>query len=201
LSPAVFLVLAYLTGAFPTSSVAARATRGIDLRMHGSGNLGATNVYRVLGWRVALPVMIVDILKGWFPAAMFVHWDTSTTPEWSLAYGAAAILGHVFSPYVGFRGGKGVATGGGVFLALMPLAMLGSFVVWCIVLFASRIVSLASIAAALSVPLFVLLLRGSTELLGLATGLCAFVIYSHRANIRRLARGEEHRFVRGVEAP
>jgi glycerol-3-phosphate acyltransferase PlsY len=201
LSPAVFLVLAYLTGAFPTSSLAARATRGIDLRQHGSGNLGATNVYRVLGWRVALPVVVVDILKGWFPAAAFVHWDNSTAPEWSLAYGAAAILGHVFSPYLRFRGGKGVATGGGVFLALMPLAMLGSFLVWCTVLFASRIVSLASIAAALAVPLLVLLLRGPAELLGLAIALCGFVIYSHRANIRRLLRGEEHRFVRRAQAP
>ena len=201
MSPVVLLLLAYLTGAFPTSYVVARAARGIDLRQHGSGNLGATNAFRVLGWRVALPVVIGDTLKGWFPAAFFPLWDNQPQPEWALAYGAAAILGHVFSPYVRFKGGKGVATSGGVFWALMPLARLGALILWIAIVAATRIVSIASIAAAIAVPLLVLALNGSAEVLGLAIALAAFVIFAHRANIRRLVRGEEHRFGRKAAAP
>ena len=108
----LLLAAAYLTGAFPTSYVVGRM-RGIDLRQHGSGNLGATNAYRVLGWRAAIPIFIVDIAKGWFPTFAFPLWDGSPQWEWALAYGAAAILGHVFPVYVRFRGGKGVATSAG----------------------------------------------------------------------------------------
>ena len=113
------LLAAYLIGAVPTSYLIGRMARGIDLREHGSGNLGATNAFRVLGWRLALPVLLIDVFKGWFPAFVFPRLDGAGW-EWALAYGAAAILGHVFSVYVNFKGGKGVATGAGVFLALAP---------------------------------------------------------------------------------
>lgn len=192
---AVLLLGAYLTGAFPTSYVVARLARGIDLREHGSGNLGATNAYRVLGWKGALPIFVVDVLKGWAPAALFPAWDAHPAPWWAFAYGAAAILGHVYSIYVGFRGGKGVATSAGVLLALSPWAMLAGLAVWVFVLIATGYVSLASMLAAIVVPV-VVAVGDSGPLLWLTIGLALFVIYAHRMNIRRLIEGREHRFGR-----
>ncbi len=193
------LVLAsYLTGAFPTSYLAGRLVRGIDLRQHGSGNLGATNVFRVLGWKAATPVFMVDIFKGFAPTFFFPRLDGSPRWEWALAYGAAAILGHVYSVYVRFKGGKGVATSAGVFLALAPWALLAGVVVWVSLVAVTRIVSIASIVAALVVPPVVLLTRGNGPVLWLSLALMAFVIWSHRTNIGRLLRGEEHRFGGGA---
>lgn len=195
----LLLLAAYLVGAVPTSYVVGRTVRRLDLREHGSGNLGATNAFRVLGWKAAVPVMLVDVVKGWVPTVWFPLWDGAPALEWALAYGAAAIIGHVFSPYVGFRGGKGVATGAGVFMALAPWAVLIGFVVWGVTLTLSRIVSLASILAALVLPVAVFATNEPPLELGLATALAAFVIYAHRANIRRLLRGEESRFGRRKE--
>ncbi|MDX1675175.1 MAG: glycerol-3-phosphate 1-O-acyltransferase PlsY [Longimicrobiales bacterium] len=188
------VLLAYLLGATPTSYIVGRWFHGIDLREHGSGNLGATNVFRVLGWKAAVPVGLVDVAKGWVPTALFPAWDAAADPEWALAYGAAAIVGHVFSIYVRFRGGKGVATSAGVFTALAPWATLAALVVWLVVLLLSRIVSLSSLAAAVTLPAAVYLTDEPRLTLWLALGLAAFVIYAHRSNIRRLARGEENRF-------
>jgi acyl phosphate:glycerol-3-phosphate acyltransferase len=185
---------AYLIGAIPTSYVAGKVTKGLDLRQHGSGNLGATNAFRVLGWRVAVPVFVVDILKGWFPTAVFPLFDGAAGSGWALVYGAAAIVGHVFSIYVGFKGGKGVATGAGVFLALAPLAVLVGLAVWVSLVILTRIVSVASIVAAAVLPLAVLSTRGGDMVFLLSVVLALFVIYMHRANIGRLVRGEEHRF-------
>lgn len=198
--PALLILASYLIGAFPSSFVVGKLTRGIDLREHGSKNLGATNAFRVLGWRAAIPVFVIDIMKGFLPTAFFPAWDESAAPEWALAYGAAAIIGHVFSIYVGFKGGKGVATGAGVFLALAPVAIAVSTALWITVLFLTGYVSLASIISALSVPITVLLLQGVGTTLALALAIALFVVYAHRANIRRLLRGEEHRFKRGTEA-
>jgi glycerol-3-phosphate acyltransferase PlsY len=193
----LLLLAAYLAGATPTSYVVGRLLHGIDLREHGSGNLGATNAFRVLGWKAAMPVMILDVLKGWFPAAFFPLWDGAPA-EWALAYGAAAIIGHVFSVYVRFRGGKGVATSAGVFLALAPWAVLIGFVVWGVVVTLTRIVSLASLLAALVLPLAVFATGEPPVEIWLSVGLAAFVVYAHRANIRRLVRGEENRFSRST---
>ncbi|MEX0890686.1 MAG: glycerol-3-phosphate 1-O-acyltransferase PlsY [Gemmatimonadota bacterium] len=191
-------VAAYLTGAFPTSFVVGRAFHGIDLRAHGSGNLGATNAYRVLGWRAAVPIFLVDIFKGWLPVFWFPMLDGSPAPEWALLYGTGAIVGHVYSAYVGFKGGKGVATGAGVFLALAPVAVLVGLAVWAGLVFTTRMVSLGSIAAAATLPLVVFLTEGTGPVFYLAAALAAFVIWAHRANIRRLVRGDELRFVRRV---
>lgn len=195
----LFLVLAYLVGATPTSYVVGRWIHGIDLRKHGSGNLGATNTFRVLGWRAALPVVVVDVAKGWVPTAFFPLWDGGAPPEWELAYGAAAIVGHVFSVFVGFRGGKGVATSAGVFLALAPWAVLIAGVVWGVVVLLTRIVSLASLLAAIVLPIAVFATGEPRFELWLSVGLSAFVIHAHRSNIRRLLRGEESRFIRSEE--
>jgi glycerol-3-phosphate acyltransferase PlsY len=190
---AALLIASYLLGSIPTSYILGRVVRGIDLRQHGSGNLGATNAFRVLGWRIAVPVLAVDVAKGWAPTYFFPLWDGRAAPEWALAYGAVAVLGHVYSVWVGFRGGKGVATGAGVFLALAPAALLAAFAVWVLLVLATRIVSVASIAAALVVPVAVFVTQGSGPVLWLAVALAVFIVYAHRANVRRLLRGEERR--------
>ena len=146
MTPWLFVAASYLLGAIPASYIAGRLARGIDLREHGSGNLGATNTFRVLGAKVAAPVMVFDILKGTFPVVAFSRWDGSPDWRWELAYGAAAIVGHVFSIYMRFRGGKGVATSAGVFLALAPVPLGVGLVAWLLVLKTMRMVSAGSIA-------------------------------------------------------
>jgi acyl phosphate:glycerol-3-phosphate acyltransferase len=195
----LFVGLAYLAGAIPTSYMVGRFAHGVDLRKQGSGNLGATNTFRVLGWRAALPVMVVDVAKGWIPAAFFPLWDGAAPLEWALAYGAAAIVGHVFSVFVAFKGGKGVATSAGVFMAVAPWAVLIAGVVWGVVVLLTRMVSLGSLTAAVVLPLAVFATGEPLFEFWLSLGLAAFVVYAHRSNIRRLLRGEESRVTRSTE--
>jgi glycerol-3-phosphate acyltransferase PlsY len=191
---ALLVVAAYLVGATPTSYLAGKWARGIDLREHGSGNLGATNAFRVLGAKVAAPVMVLDVLKGFLPAAFFPLWDGPAGWGWTLAYGGAAIVGHVFPVYMRFRGGKGVAIAAGVFLALAPKAVLPAFLVWLAVLGIWRMVSLASIAAAATLIIALALTEPRVPVLVLGIFVATFVVYAHRTNIRRILRGEEYRF-------
>ena len=142
LNPLLLVVFAYLLGALPTSFWVGRAIYGVDLRHEGSGNLGASNALRVLGWKAALPVVFADVAKGFVPAWYFPRLEPAPW-SWALAYGAAAILGHVFSVWVRFKGGKGVATSAGVFLGLAPWAVLVGFAVWAVTVAGTRIVSLA----------------------------------------------------------
>ena len=190
----LWLVASYLLGAVPSGYIAGRAFRGIDLREHGSGNLGATNAFRVLGPRIAAPIMLFDLLKGFVPVWFFPQWDGSFSSAWALAYGAAAIVGHVFPVYMSFRGGKGVATAAGVFLGLAPVAVGVALLVWLVALRLFRMVSLASIAAALVLLVVMLVTPQPDALRWLAAAISAFVIYAHRANIGRIRRGEEYRF-------
>ena len=195
MSPWLLVVASYLIGAIPASYVAGRMAKGIDLREHGSGNLGATNTFRVLGAKVAAPVMVFDILKGTFPVVAFSRWDSSGDWRWELAYGAAAIVGHVFSIYMRFKGGKGVATSAGVFLGLAPVALGIGLAVWLGVLKGMRMVSAASILAALAMGVALLVTPVSPEgvrYLGFAV--VAFVIFAHRSNIGRIMNGTEPRF-------
>ena len=193
----LLVLLSYLAGSIPSSFLVGKIFHGIDLRQHGSGNLGATNAFRVLGWRSAVPVMVGDIAKGLLPVLLFPRLAPAAF-GWTLAYGAAAIVGHMFSVWVGFRGGKGIATSAGVFLALAPWAVLGGLVVWCAVTFPSGYVSVGSIVAAAALPVLVAVTphQGGTNLVWFSAAMGAFVIWAHRKNIRRLARGEEHRFGR-----
>ena len=193
----LLLALSYLLGATPTSYWVGKAFHGLDLREHGSGNLGATNSFRVLGWKSALPVMIVDVGKGFVPVWFFPPLAGGDF-RWTLAFGGAAVLGHMFSLWVGFRGGKGVATSAGVFLGLAPWAALGALVVWLVVVSVSRMVSLASMTAAAALPLLVWVLphRGGAGLVAFTVALALMVIWAHRSNIRRIVRGEEPRFGR-----
>ncbi len=190
----VMLLLAYLIGATPTSYLAGKLGRGIDLREHGSKNLGATNVYRVLGWRYAVPVALIDMAKGIVPVAILGPW--SNGPGWFMvALGLAAVLGHMYSPYVRFKGGKGVATAAGMFLALAPLAIVLSMLVWTATLWLSGYVSVASLAAAVPFPLWVrLTVPRQPYTLWASVILALLIVYAHRANIRRLMDGTENRF-------
>ncbi|MGH7538889.1 MAG: glycerol-3-phosphate 1-O-acyltransferase PlsY [Gemmatimonadales bacterium] len=191
---ALLLLAAYVLGATPTAFLAGRLARGIDLREHGSKNLGATNVYRVLGWRWAIPVALIDIAKGAVPVALFASWGGGG-PWFAVALGIAAVLGHVFSPFVGFRGGKGVATAAGMFVALAPLAVAIALPVWGLCLWLTGYVSLSSILAATTFPLLVRLTRPDpTPTLWASVALALLIVFSHRANIRRLLAGTENRF-------
>lgn len=196
MTPILLTLLAYLVGATPTSFWVGRWFFGTDLREHGSGNLGATNVLRTLGIKAAIPVVLVDVGKGWLPVWLFSQLHGDAPFAWALAYGVAAILGHVFSFWVGFSGGKGVATSGGVFLALSPWAVLVGAGVFFAVALPTRIASLGSLSAAAALPAAVWLLphRGGARTLWFTFLLAAFVFWSHRSNIRRLLRGEENRF-------
>ena len=196
---AILAILAsYLLGATPTSYIAGKLGRGIDLREHGSKNLGATNVYRILGWKYAIPVALFDIAKGAIPVLLFARWAGAAEHPWlPVALGGAAVLGHMFSPYVSFKGGKGVATAAGMFLALAPVAVLLAILVWGICLWLTGYVSLSSIIAVASVPLWVWLLgspHDSTYVLWASVGLVVLILFAHRRNIARLLAGTENRF-------
>lgn len=197
------VALSYLLGATPTSYWIGRVFHGLDLRKHGSGNLGATNVFRCLGPKWALPVVVIDVAKGFVPVWFFANLVDGDL-SWMLAFGAGAVVGHVFSLWVGFKGGKGIATSAGVFLALAPWAVVGALVVWLVLVRFTGYVSLGSIAGAATLPVFVTLTaqRGDTTLFWFTVTLALFVIWAHRSNIQRLLKGTEVRFRRaGVPAP
>jgi glycerol-3-phosphate acyltransferase PlsY len=200
---ALGLLLAYLAGSFPTAWLVGRA-KGLDLGAVGSGNYGATNVFRNLGWAPALVVVAVDVAKGFVPVEFLPGWlPASGLSEvaYQVLLAVAAVLGHVFSIFLRFRGGKGVGTAAGAFLALAPAALLAAAVVWALLVAWRRIVSLASLAGAL-----VLLVAvwagygreaGAWPLLLVTTLLAGFVFWTHRGNIGRLRRGEEKRIAAG----
>ena len=194
MSTALWLLAAYVVGATPTSYIAGKLGRGIDLREHGSRNLGATNVYRVLGWKYAIPVGLADAAKG--AVSVAVLGSRSGGPAWfPVLLGLGAVLGHVYSPYVRFRGGKGVATAAGVFLALAPLAVAISLPIWVGTLWVFGYVSVASLTVAVLFPVWVLLTRpGAPYTFWASVALALLIVYAHRANIRRLLDGTENRF-------
>jgi glycerol-3-phosphate acyltransferase PlsY len=186
------LALAYLLGGIPFGYLAGRLVKGVDLRRVGSGNLGATNAIRQLGWGWGVAVFGLDLLKGW--AAVALAQRLSGASWLPLAAGLAAILGHSFTPYLGFRGGKGVATSAGVFLRLAPLATGLALLCFLVVMLASRIVSLSSLTAASALPLLLLWREPDQPLLlAFAVLIGLFIWIRHRANLRRLLRGEEPR--------
>lgn len=195
------LVLSYLVGALPWSWLAGRVIGGIDLRKVGSGNLGATNTFRALGARVAIPVLVLDILKGVAAVLLvaplaFSHASISNANIANLC-GLAAILGHMYPIYLGFRGGKGIATSAGVFLALEPLALGVCFLAFAITFAASGgIVSLGSLVSSLVLPIALIVvgqMHGHLDLgrLLVAIALVLVVWVRHTSNISRLLQGNE----------
>lgn len=183
-------VVAFFLGSIPTGFLIVRASKGIDIRKTGSGNIGATNVGRVLGkWGFAL-VLLLDALKGFLPT-LLVLLLFGLYP--AIASFCGSFLGHIFTPWLGFKGGKGVATGLGAFLALDPLAMAVGVGVWLITFLIGRYVSLASIVAALGVFLFITFLQGSFPLSILSGAAALLVWFTHRSNMKRLLEGTENR--------
>ena len=197
---ALALFAAYLVGAIPMTLIVARVGAGVDLRTVGSGNLGATNLYRTLGWKYAIPAGVFDIAKGALPTLLLP--PRVGTADWlPLAIGAAAVVGHVFSAFVRFRGGKGVATAAGVVLALAPLPVLISFVVWAVLVKTTGYVSLGSIAGAIVFPVAAWLIgAGNRWVVPVGAVLAAFIVFNHRSNVARLLAGTENRFGRKREA-
>jgi glycerol-3-phosphate acyltransferase PlsY len=195
--PVLALALAYASGSLPFAYIAG-ALKGVDLRKHGSGNLGATNVFRVLGWKIGLVVFLLDALKGALPALLLpprIEGATSTV-FWAIACGVATIAGHVRPVFLKFRkGGKGVATAAGVFFALAPLPMLATFALFVAVVLATGYVSLGSLLSAVVLPTLLVVTQGAgSPLFIVSLAVATFVFWTHRANIGRLRRGEEHRF-------
>ena len=199
LHPVVLVILAYVVGSIPAAYLAGRL-HGVDVRKQGSGNLGATNVVRVLGWKTGLAVFLFDAAKGALPVLFFPRWSDSTLDPRILAlvYGVAAIAGHVRPVFLKFgKGGKGVATASGVFIALAPIPMAIALSVFVLVVLISGYVSLASLVSALVLPAVLAFTVGArSPMFIVSVILVAFVFWTHRANIGRLRRGEEHRFGR-----
>jgi glycerol-3-phosphate acyltransferase PlsY len=187
------LGIAYLAGSIPFAFLAGKA-RGIDLRQHGSGNLGATNAIRVLGPRIGGVVYLCDTLKGMLPALLLPTQISSSHPAlWAIAFGVAAIVGHVFPIFLmGQGGGKGVATAGGVFFGLAWKATLIALVAFVVVVAVTRYVSAGSLAASIVLPISMFFFRGATDpLFAISAAVSLFVIWMHRANISRIASGTE----------
>ena len=196
----IAMAIAYLVGSIPTSVWWGRAFFGIDVREHGSRNAGATNTFRVLGPKAGVPVLLIDILKGFLPVRLIPNFsglepDSGPWMWFRVALVMASVVGHLYPVFAGFRGGKGVATSLGGILAVHPGAAGVCVLVFAVVFALSRYVSLGSICAALSYPLAVLLLFHETSpvKIGFAIVLCLMVIYTHRQNIDRLLKGEENR--------
>ena len=207
---AAALLAAYLIGGIPGAYVVGRLARGVDIREHGSGNVGTTNAFRVLGPWPALWVLIIDIAKGAVavlvapPIFRLVSGAIpaqAAAPEYfasalALLAALAAIAGHTYTPFLAFRGGKGIATAAGALLVLTPIAVLILIALFATIVLATRLVSLASIVIALLYPpLVYLLYRDVPGALAIATLAAALVIWRHRSNIGRLARGEERKIV------
>ncbi len=194
----LFVLLAYLTGAFPSAVWVGKTFYKIDVREFGSGNAGATNTFRVLGKKAGIPVLIMDIFKGWL-SVNYISFLTNIPEsaeavfEIKLAFGIAAVIGHLFPVYTGFRGGKGIATLLGLLIGLHAAAALYSILVFVIVFVTSKYVSLGSIIASIAFPILVILILGSTNV---SLNLFAFFVpilslITHQKNIERLLRGEE----------
>lgn len=194
-------LIAYLFGSIPTGFLVAR-TRGVDIRTVGSGNIGATNVFRILGKPAGIFVLLVDALKGWVPvffvaklmATLFYPAADQTAIDWfKIVAGVCAILGHNYTCWLNFKGGKGIATSAGMLVALVPVPLLIILGIWIAVFAVSRYVSLASICAATALPFAALLVGDSLTIIIVTALLAALAIYKHKANIKRLLDGTENR--------
>lgn len=192
MSQEIILVIAsYLLGSVPTGLLLGKAL-GVDIRATGSGNIGATNVYRTLGRKVGIITLLGDCLKGLIPV-LAARW-LGLPDVWVAVAGFAAFTGHVYTVFLRFKGGKGVATALGVFLGASPLAVLAAIGVFALVIWKWRYVSLASIAAAAAMPLFVAIIDSRPLIFAMTLLIAAIVIWKHRENIIRLKSGTENKF-------
>jgi glycerol-3-phosphate acyltransferase PlsY len=195
----ISLVVGFFCGAIPFGYIISRM-KGINIQKMGSGNIGFSNVFRSVGSLEGIIVLVGDVAKGLVPVLLFLHYFGY---YFGLSAGVASMLGHMFTPFLRFKGGKGVATGLGVFIGLAPFSALFSFIVWLMVAFIWRYISLGSITAAIALPLFIhfsrfLIKDEYNVILEILTIIvCLLVIVLHRKNIKRLIRGEERRFTLG----
>ena len=196
------LIAAYLLGSIPTAYLVGKTVKKIDIREHGSGNVGASNVFRVVGKKWGISVFAVDVLKGYLSSALLAAWGYAhhplfSMPVYGLLVGMAAVAGHNWTVFLNFNGGKGVATSLGVGLGLLPKAALLAFGVWILVLLPWGYIALSSMIAALSFPLWIFLLyrhiEGFAVILCVSLALAIVIIYRHRGNMRRLLAGNENR--------
>ena len=201
----ILLILSYLTGSIPTSIIVSRITKNVDIRQHGSGNAGATNVYRILGWKYALIVLLLDIFKAWLPTAIyattiFQYISILDIGFMQILCGSFAVIGHTYPIFARFKGGKGVGPLIGVLLALFPIAFPLCLIVAIAIIVTTGYVSLGSIFAAISLPIFILILpvlgiiSPNLSLVVFSLLVPWFVIYTHRSNISRIRNGTENRF-------
>lgn len=193
-NPFQFLVLSYLFGSIPTSYILGKVFFGIDLRTVGSGNLGATNALRNFGKITGLAVLVVDIAKGWVPIWYFSRLlENQTNLSWIMACGFATILGHIYSCWVNFKGGKGVATSCGVFLAITPLAAVSALAVWLLIFLFNKTASVASLVSSICFPIAIYLDPNTKDpaLLWFSIVLSVLIIWTHRTNVARIIEGTE----------
>jgi glycerol-3-phosphate acyltransferase PlsY len=189
----LMLLASYLSGAIPTGVVLTKLVGASDIRNAGSGNIGATNVYRVAGKKLGIMTLVGDALKGAVPVLIAINILALTDIQVG-AVAAAAFIGHCYPVYLGFKGGKGVATALGVFLVLSPLSVLGAFAIFALLLWKWRYVSLGSISAAAAIPLLVYFIEGNRAMVGTTMFISLVVIIRHHQNIQRLLNGTENRF-------
>ena len=201
----VIIILSYICGSFPTSIILGKLIKNIDIRNYGSGNAGGTNAFRVLGWQWGILVSIVDILKGVIATLVISQIRIDTLPFDSVMLiriiaGLSAIVGHTFTIFAGFKGGKGVATGAGVLISLYPFVFLLCVLIFALVLFSTGIVSVSSMVTSICFPLLVLIISylkhqsPDTYLLTFSILIPIFIIFTHRTNIQKMLKGEEHVF-------
>ncbi len=206
----IIILISYLLGSIPTSIILSKVFGGIDIREHGSGNAGGTNVVRVLGWKIGIFVMIIDVLKGtvataWVSQMQLINSNTVSIFDpfmLSVICGIAAIIGHVWTIFAKFRGGKGVATGMGMMIALSPTDILVGVIIFIIIVSVTKYVSVASMFGVASIVLSIFIRKNifnaeiqGFEILLLSTSLISlFIIFTHRANIKRLLSGTENKF-------
>lgn len=195
------LIISYLLGSIPTSVWVGKWFYKTDVREHGSGNAGATNTIRVLGYYAGIPVLLFDLAKAWFPVyavANLLVWHhlNFDLVYIQIAFGLATVIGHVYPLYIGFKGGKGVATLAGMALGLFPLAFLMSLLTFVITVFITRYVSLGSILAAVVFPLSLIFIstQQSIPLIALGVFASVFTIFTHRTNVKKLINGTENKF-------
>jgi acyl phosphate:glycerol-3-phosphate acyltransferase len=196
----ISLLIAYLLGSIPTGLLLTRALKGIDIREHGSKNIGATNVFRVVGKKWGIVVLIIDAFKGWLAVTLPFRLFPGELPEvFGIALAAATLAGNTFPVWLKFKGGKGIATSLGVFLGLLPVPALVTFGLWSAVFAITRILSVASLAAAFFFPAAIYFFQPKNEsfpyFLIMSLFLPVFICYTHRANIQRLLKGEEKRLI------
>ena len=200
------IILSYLAGAIPTSIILSKLLRGIDIRDYGSGNAGGTNAIRILGWKIGAVVIIVDVGKGVLATLLVSRLRIDPLPlsadMLQIIAGSCAIIGHIWTVFAGFRGGKGVATGAGMLFSLYPVAGLVCLVIFVGLLLLVRIVSVSSMVTAISLPIVILVMNRfmnysiSNELWYFSIFAAVLIVYTHRSNIKRLLSGEEKPFKR-----